>query len=259
MDVFEIHQHLIGDYDAFTTSLVQVRDERIGRHLHEERDAHVRWPDPWLSLNPSFESGGTLNDLIHADLLHPATQQLFRIKTGPDDQGAHPLTLYRHQREAVEAARTGQSYVVTTGTGSGKSLTYILPIVDAVLRDPAPGRIKAIVVYPMNALANSQYLELGKYLTWGLPPGNPPVTFDRYTGQEKEADRDRILQRAPDILLTNYVMLEYLLTRPRERKLLIGAAPDLRKLTCVKIESPQAPAMIARPPEWKISRNQPLS
>jgi superfamily II DNA/RNA helicase len=230
MDVFEIHQHLIDDYDAFTTSLVQVRDERIGRHLREERGAHVRWPDPWLSLNPSFESGGALIDLVNTGLLHPATQQLFRIKTGPDDQGARPLTLYRHQREAVEAARTGDSYVVTTGTGSGKSLTYILPIVDAVLRDPAPGRIKAIVVYPMNALANSQYLELGKYLTWGLPSGNPPVTFDRYTGQEKEADRDRILQRAPDILLTNYVMLEYLLTRPRERKQLIGAARGLRFL-----------------------------
>ena len=230
MDVFEVHQRLIADYDAFTTSLVQVRDDNIARHLTEERDAHVRWPDPWLSLNPSFETGGTLTDLVREGLLHSGTQQLFRIKTGPDDPGERPLTLYHHQREAIEAARTGDSYVVTTGTGSGKSLTYIVPIVDSVLRDPAPGRIKAIVVYPMNALANSQFLELGKYLTWGLPPGGRPVSFAQYTGQEKEAERDRILQHAPDILLTNYVMLEYLLTRPRERQKLIGAARGLRFL-----------------------------
>jgi ATP-dependent helicase YprA (DUF1998 family) len=123
MDVFEVHERLIADYDAFTTSLVEVRDGRIARHVHDERTAHVRWPDPWLSLNPGFEPGGTLTQLVEAGLLHAGTQQLFRIKTGPDDPGTRPLALYRHQREAAEAARTGDSYVVITGTGSGKSLT----------------------------------------------------------------------------------------------------------------------------------------
>ncbi|MEV4002445.1 DEAD/DEAH box helicase [Actinomadura sp. NPDC049753] len=147
------------------------------------------------------------------------------------DAGARTLTLHRHQLEAIEAARgTRESYVLTTGTGSGKSLTYILPIVDSVLRDPELGRIKAIVVYPMNALANSQLHELEKYLTWGMAADDRPVTFARYTGQEGEEERDRILRRAPDILLTNYVMLEYLLTRPAERQQLIGAAQGLRFL-----------------------------
>ena len=211
MDVFDVHGRLIADYDAFTSSLVQVRDDRIATHLSGERKRGLRWPDPWLSLNPSFEPGGTITELVRDRLLHPECERLFRAKTDPDDPGSRPLTLHRHQREAVEKARTGAHYVLTTGTGSGKSLTYIIPIVDAVLRNPDPGRIKAIVVYPMNALANSQLRELEKFLNWGIPVDERRVKFARYTGQEDEQERERVLNRKPDILLTNYVMLDYLL------------------------------------------------
>ncbi len=80
---------------------------------------------------------------------------------------------------------------MTTGTGSGKSLAYIVPIVDRVLRerdrDPgAPGSVMAIVVYPMNALANSQRHELERFLTDGYGWGKEPVSFARCTGQESE-------------------------------------------------------------------------
>jgi ATP-dependent helicase YprA (DUF1998 family) len=230
VDVFDVHGRLIADYDAFTSSLVQVRDDRIADHLTAERERGVRWPDPWLSLNPSFESGGTITEAVSDGLLHPECERLFRAKGNPDDLGSRTLTLHRHQREAIEIAREPGDYVVTTGTGSGKSLTYIIPIVDAVLRDPEPGRIKAIVVYPMNALANSQQRELEKYLNWGIPSDERSVTFAQYTGQEDAEARDRILKRRPDILLTNYVMLEYLLTRPVERDRLIGAAQGLKFL-----------------------------
>ncbi|WP_289007990.1 DEAD/DEAH box helicase [uncultured Thermomonospora sp.] len=230
MDVFDVHQRLIDSYSEFTSSLVQVRDERIAEHLRAERDRKTRWPDPWLSLNPGFEAGGTITELVAQGLLHPGCDRFFRDKTGPQDPGEWPLTLHRHQREAIEAAGSGDSYVLTTGTGSGKSLTYIIPIVHSVLSAPEPGRIKAIVVYPMNALANSQLLELEKYLNWGLPEEERTVSFARYTGQEDAEQRDRVLRRPPDILLTNYVMLEYLLTRPVERQQLIGAAQGLRFL-----------------------------
>ncbi|HEY8502957.1 MAG TPA: DEAD/DEAH box helicase, partial [Gemmataceae bacterium] len=111
--------------------------------------------------------------------------------------------------------------------------SYIVPIVDWVLRQKAdnayrPG-VKAIIVYPMNALANSQVLELEKFLQRGYDPGREPVTFRRYTGQEKGEERKRILADPPDILLTNYVMLELILTRPRERRL-VRAAEGLRFL-----------------------------
>ena len=136
--------------------------------------------------------------------------------------------LHKHQRDAIEIANQDGSYVITSGTGSGKSLGYIIPIVNHVLRERAAGdqskRIRAIVVYPMNALCNSQREELQKYLCLGYPEGQPPVAFARYTGQESEEERDQIQNNPPDILLTNYVMLEYLLTRdPRDQKIIRDA------------------------------------
>ncbi|MFE9426189.1 DEAD/DEAH box helicase [Kitasatospora sp. NPDC006697] len=230
MDVFEVHQRLIDDYDSFTSALVHVRDPRIRYHLDAERGAKTRWPEPWLSLNPNFRKAGTVARLIEDGLLQPECGDYFRAKDGPDDPGDRTLTLYQHQKDAIEAAATGDSYVLTTGTGSGKSLAYIVPVVDAVLRNPNPGGISAIVVYPMNALANSQKHELEKYLEWGVPAGQRKVTFARYTGQEGKGDKESVLRAKPDILLTNYVMLEYLLTRPDERRELIGAARGLKFL-----------------------------
>ncbi|MEU5638400.1 DEAD/DEAH box helicase [Streptomyces milbemycinicus] len=230
MDVFGVHHDLIAEYEAFTSSLVAVRDPEIEQHLADERERKARWPDPKLALNPTFRRAGTVAQLCEAGLLHELCQDYFRHKEHPDDTGSRTLTLHEHQREAIAAAANGDSYVLTTGTGSGKSLTYIVPIVNHVLRHPNPGGISAIVVYPMNALANSQLHELERYLQWGVPEDRRKVTFARYTGQEDTDQRLRVFQKKPDILLTNYVMLEYLLTRPKERQELIGAARGLRFL-----------------------------
>jgi ATP-dependent helicase YprA (DUF1998 family) len=102
-------------------------------------------------------------------------------------------------------------------------MSYIVPIVDRVLRDGSGRGVRAIVVYPMNALANSQRGELEKF----LGTEKPQVSFARYTGQENRAERDAILASPPDILLTNYVMLELMLTRPKERGSLIRSAENL--------------------------------
>jgi ATP-dependent helicase YprA (DUF1998 family) len=236
VDVFAVHEQLVEDYRAFTSGSVEVRDPRVAEHVQAGLDAGVQWPDPWLSLNPSFASGGTIEALVREKALHPECERIFRVKESPEDPGRTGLTLHRHQREAVDVAASGKSYVLTTGTGSGKSLAYILPIVDRVLRarDAHGGRrepgVKAIVVYPMNALANSQVHELTKFLRFGYPAGGEPVTFARYTGQESDDERRRILADPPDILLTNYVMLELVLTRPDERKHLIRAARGLHFL-----------------------------
>ena len=71
---------------------------------------------------------------------------------GPSDPLGGPMRLHRHQLEAIQQATSNQNYVLTTGTGSGKSLSYIVPIVDHVLRRGSGKGIQAIVVYPMNAL-----------------------------------------------------------------------------------------------------------
>ena len=126
-------------------------------------------------------------------------------------------------------ANEGHSYALTTGTGSGKSLAYIVPIVDHVLRRGAGHGIQAIVVYPMNALANSQDEELGKFIHRGYPEGQSIVRFARYTGQEKGETREGIRSNPPDILLTNYMMLELMLTRSEDREL-VRAARNLKFL-----------------------------
>jgi ATP-dependent helicase YprA (DUF1998 family) len=113
------------------------------------------WPDPLVQLSPAFAEGPTVEEIVATGHLHPLCAQLFRVP-GPDGT-PRPIRLYQHQYQAIQAASRREPYVLTTGTGSGKSLTYLIPIFDHVLKhDPDAGRVRAIIVYPMNALINSQ-------------------------------------------------------------------------------------------------------
>jgi ATP-dependent helicase YprA (DUF1998 family) len=232
MDVFDLRDKLIQDYTAHTQSFIRIRDKRIQQHVKEAVDSDILWPKPLIQLNPSYERGESLQALVNAGVLHPETTRIFRKdKDRPEYLGqGRPLQLHRHQAEAVRIAAGGHNYVLTTGTGSGKSLAYIIPIVNHVLRRGSGRGTQAIVVYPMNALANSQVGELRKFLQMGYADGQAPVTFERYTGQESDEDKNRIMAHPPDILLTNYVMLELILTRPEERQTLVRAAQGLRFL-----------------------------
>ncbi|NCC58798.1 MAG: DEAD/DEAH box helicase, partial [Synergistales bacterium] len=78
-------------------------------------------------------------------------------------------------------------------------------------QDPTP-RTRAIVIYPMNALANSQREELAKFVV-DYPEGKAPFSVARYTGQETQTERSALSESPPDILLTNFMMLELILTR----------------------------------------------
>ena len=127
--------------------------------------------------------------------------------------GVEASSFRKHQQQAVGYALSKQSYVVTTGTGSGKSLCFFIPIIDAAIKARKAGqalRTRAIIIYPMNALANSQAEELRRYL--GTEHPHTP-TFARYTGQGSNEERERIRDNPPDILLTNFMMLELLMTR----------------------------------------------
>ena len=218
MDVFQLRNRLVGDYGSYVGSFIRIKDARIEDEVRRSLDDGLLWPDPLIQLNPSFEAGDRIDDLVEEGVLHGECARIFRAGKGPDNPGV-TLRLHRHQSEAVRIARAGHNYVLTTGTGSGKSLAYITPIVDHVLRRGSGKGIQAIVVYPMNALANSQHGELTKFLNDGYPDRKGPITFARYTGQESDEERQRIMANPPDILLTNYVMLELILTRSQERPL----------------------------------------
>lgn len=217
MDAFGVLNEVLGDYENFVKGFLEIRDDQIRSKVEQEIAAGLLWPEPWLALNPAFECGGSVSELVGKGVLDTQATSIFRDPTGNE------ITFHRHQADAFEIANRRESYVLTTGTGSGKSMAYIVPIVDRVLREGSGKGVRAIIVYPMNALANSQRNELEKF----LGKTNPKVSFKRYTGQENREEREQTLASPPDILLTNYVMLELMLTRPKERKNLISSAANL--------------------------------
>jgi superfamily II DNA/RNA helicase len=218
VDVFGLRDRVVGEYREYFQSFVHILDPGIEQFVQDRLGQGALWPDAVLQLNPAYEPAEMLSELASAGTIAPETAQFF----GPD------MRLYRHQAEALASARRGSSYVVTTGTGSGKSLTYLIPIVDAIVRDdPRRHSVRAILVYPMNALVNSQLTALKQYRE---KTPETLVRFARYTGQEGSEERQAILDDPPHILLTNYVMLEYLLIRPYERTFVEVAMRDLRFL-----------------------------
>ena len=221
MDVFDLDRALLADYARFARSVTQIRAPDIRQQVEEIYASNRFWPEPLISINPHFEDGASLTELVADGSLHPETASVFRVE-------GHPIPLYRHQAQAVAKATARQSFVVTTGTGSGKSLCFFVPIIDRAIRARVAGeerRTSAIVIYPMNALANSQLQELEKFIDQSELPERLRPTFARYTGQESQEERERIRQAKPDILLTNFMMLELLMTRqnPLDRAVIANA------------------------------------
>lgn len=230
MDIFRYREDLLGDYSAYVKGFLEVQDSEIEQFITSRLDGGFLWPEPLVQLNPAFLAGPTIDELVDQKRLHDTCRQIFRRNKTVEHPLGAPLRLHRHQEEALVCAQKNVNYVLTTGTGSGKSLAYIIPIIDHVLKNGTGNGIQAIVVYPMNALANSQLLEMEKFLGPGFPTDQPPVRFALYTGQRSQEEEKQILDNPPDVLLTNYVMLELILTRPREREHLIKAAGGLKFL-----------------------------
>lgn len=212
-NVFGFRDKLIDEYSAFSRSFTRIAAQDIRDEVERQYADGRYWPEPLVQINPNYQRKGTVQQLATEGVLHSACAELFQV--GKTEANPQPLHLYAHQLQALAKGQGKQSYVVTTGTGSGKSLSFFIPVIDRILKgkdkDPTP-RTRAIVIYPMNALANSQLEELDKFLH-GYPEGQKPFTVARYTGQESPAEREGIASNPPDILLTNFMMLELILTR----------------------------------------------
>ena len=207
MNVFDLDADLIGRYEGFARSFTDIRSRDLKDQIDAIYDSNVFWPEPLIGLNPRYRSGGSVaalgGEAALADVFSLGNPRV-------------AITLHRHQEQAFHKAKLAKNYIVTTGTGSGKSLCFFVPIVDRVLAARRAGearRTRAIIIYPMNALANSQLEELEKFIgDSGLPDHLRP-TFARYTGQDDDADRRSVANNPPDIILTNFMMLELLMTR----------------------------------------------
>ena len=221
MNIFHTHSQIVRDYETYIRSFLNIADPQIRELVESELGKGKLWPEPLLHFNPSFELAGNVSDFTKTGLLHPALADIFK-----------GYSLYRHQIDAIRLGTTGQDFIVTSGTGSGKSLTYIGSIFQHLLLNPESSGVVGIVVYPMNALINSQHEEFTRYLdNFEKATGQPfPISFGQYTGQEKEDKRDEMRKHPPQVLLTNYMMLELLLTRIRERPLREAIYDNLRFL-----------------------------
>lgn len=221
MNVFETHNRIVSDYASYIKSFINISDEQIEAKVRQELDAGKLWPQPLLQFNPAFEMAGKIEEVATEGILHAETPNIFK-----------GYSLYRHQLDAIKLGIQYRDFIVTSGTGSGKSLTYISSIFNHLLENPRSEGVAAVIVYPMNALINSQTNELNGYR--GNYEGSTrkpfPIEYGQYTGQEKEETRERMRENPPQILLTNYMMLELLLTRTQERRIRDAIYKNLRFL-----------------------------
>lgn len=207
IDIFSIHKKIMDDYKHFVTSFINIKDTKIKEIVESEINKGKFWPEPLMQFNPSYEESESIQSLCDRGILHKDLANIFK---GYD--------LFKHQVEAIKKGVTGTDFVVTSGTGSGKSLTFLGTIFDYLLKSKTEKGINAIVVYPMNALINSQINEIEKYQENFEKNTEQqfPITYAKYTGQEGVEERERIKKELPDIILTNYMMLELILTRSHE-------------------------------------------
>ncbi len=211
IDILDYHQSVLEKYRSYIQSFVAIRDDRIRKvvdtYLHDQKGL---WNDPLIQFNPGYETGKPLNQLANA---HPMLSELF------------PFPPHKHQEEAVQLGLNNQHFVVISGTGSGKSLTYMASIFNHLLQVHGPEKkagVHALIVYPMNALINSQAGELEKLReAFEAKHGQNafPFSFEKYTGQESTQQKQRIIEEKPNIILTNFVMLELMLVRAKEQQL----------------------------------------
>lgn len=191
---------------------------------------------PYLEVIDSFKKGSSVEELIRQGILDSDFEKIEDI---------YKKTLYQHQENSVKKINEGKNIVVSTGTGSGKTESFLIPILNSLMKEKrengmlSPG-VRALLIYPMNALANDQISRLR-----GLLKNYPEITFGSYTGQTSEKydqalfkykslnknktpqkneliAREQMKNTPPHILVTNYSMLEYLMLRPQDNTFFQG-------------------------------------
>jgi len=223
LNALEKSQYINDNYKDYLRSSFRFGTERIQKLFEEQLEEEELFKGPYLSLELPFVRGNGVVDLAKEGIICKSFDKLEKVYRGK---------LYSHQEEAIRHINAGNSAIVTTGTGSGKTECFLYPILNDLLRDYENGNredgIRAIFLYPMNALVNDQIERLR-----GILKNCPEITFGFFTGDTKEScpndyrmkngllenelvSREEIRENPPHILFTNYSMLEYLLIRPND-------------------------------------------
>jgi ATP-dependent helicase YprA (DUF1998 family)/predicted RNA-binding Zn-ribbon protein involved in translation (DUF1610 family) len=231
LDPIRTTQAITDSYFNYLSTTFHLKDTNLRRQFEQSLRITGKFvKGPILEATPPFETSGSIEKLIESGILSTRFRDL--------NTGKLPLSrpLYNHQHQAIEkSVQDKRNIVVATGTGSGKTEAFVIPILQYLFeqaqeRELSPG-VRALLLYPMNALANDQMTRLRDLLE-----NVEYVTFGRYTGETKQGEqeaqdsyrktyhrephpnelisRENMRKNPPHILLSNYAMLEYLLLRP---------------------------------------------
>ncbi|MFA5541357.1 MAG: DEAD/DEAH box helicase [Bacteroidales bacterium] len=233
------------EYIGYISTTFHFRNQNLQKKLIDELGRTVS-NGPFVEIKDSFKSGKTIDELINKNILSPLFKELEKNK---ENSPKLPISraLYLHQEKAIEKIVSGKNVVVSTGTGSGKTNCFLIPVINELLREKERGElndgVRAIFIYPMNALANDQIKGLREILM-----KYPDIRFGVYNGgtENKEEDaiklyeamyanekypelrkrlpneevsREKMKEHPPHILFTNYAMLEHMLFRPGDDKI----------------------------------------
>lgn len=209
-----IVEQVLGEYRHYISTEFLARDTKLRASLEAALDeAGFLAQEPFFQAHRPFKSGKKWKDLG----LDAALAKVMEQRSGSE-------TAYLHQSESLShlLGLDAGPLVVTTGTGSGKTECFLLPVIQNAIQDSVKfnrSGLTAILIYPMNALANDQEERIRQYLQ---DSGHTHVKVARYDRSTKEDARRELRENPPHILLTNYMMLEYLLVRPSDRDALFA-------------------------------------
>lgn len=243
-NIIEASKNIANKYRRYLKTMFDIKDadyKKIFEMRLEESKSIEK--GPYLDVTNSFAKGRSLSQLIDEGLVSKDFEKIKRLYNIPN--------LHYHQEESLLKGIHGENLIVSTGTGSGKTECFLLPVINDLLREKENGTlddgVRALIIYPMNALANDQIDRLRKTFV-----EYPDITFGCYTGQTKKYDktinktkgaldqyfelngkrtddirlqkplpnerlsREKMKENPPHILITNYAMLEYLMLRPED-------------------------------------------
>ncbi|MCD4654173.1 DEAD/DEAH box helicase, partial [bacterium] len=202
--------NVIKEYRDYLQTEFQAKDPKLRKALEQELDTPLFLSqEPFFQAHRPFQAGKRWRD-------NPIDPKLAKIM----EKRSHSKTAYYHQSQAIETLMSPNPHpvVVTTGTGSGKTEAFLLPVIQNAITDSIHFKesgLTALLIYPMNALANDQLIRINEYLTDSGFKGT--ISVARYDQSTSQKEREEIRRNPPHILLTNYMMLEYILVRPSDR------------------------------------------
>ena len=234
MNPIELAREIEERYRRYLKTTFYFKDPKLRVSFEEALSSGHLSKGPYLEATPVFKRGQTPRALFRSSLGLEPDQVFLNVM-----QENTPL-LYQHQEQAIQRVFEGHNVVVATGTGSGKTEAFLYPILIHLYQEFKGGKlypgVRALILYPMNALANDQRERLGE-IRKRLDEGNSSFrfTFGQYIGETPRDENDsrghardhmanrlpgelvlrsEMRREPPHILLTNYSMLEYLLLRP---------------------------------------------